>query len=112
MTAQITITNPGLAGRMDNIALTAIFPSGIEIDNRRIGGIEDKNVGINYQDYRDDRVLNYFGLNAGETISINIPLTAAYAGQYISPMIACEAMYDPSIYARHRSGTISIQTRK
>lgn len=112
MSAVISISNPGVAGRIDNIALTAVFPSGIEIDNRRIGGIDDKNSRITYQDFRDDRVLNYFGLNAGETISIEIPLTAAYAGQYIAPFIVCEAMYDPSIYAKYRSGTISIQTRK
>jgi uncharacterized protein YfaS (alpha-2-macroglobulin family) len=112
MSALITISNPGVAGRIDNIALTAIFPSGIEIDNRRIGGIDDKSSKITYQDYRDDRVMNYFGLNAGETMTIEIPLTAAYAGQYISPFIFCEAMYDPSIYAKYRSGTISIQTRK
>ena len=112
MTAFISIKNSGVAGRIDNIALTAIFPSGIEIDNRRIGGITDKSVLVDYQDFRDDRVINYFGLNAGETMALNIPLTAAYAGQYISPTIICEAMYDPSIYAKYRSGIVTIQSRK
>ncbi len=110
--AIVNVTNTGVAGRIDNIALSAIFPSGFEIDNRRIGGITDKSEKVNYQDFRDDRVINYFGLNAGETITLKIPLTAAYAGQYVSPAFFCEAMYDPTIYAKYRSGSVNIKTRK
>ncbi|HEX5625551.1 MAG TPA: alpha-2-macroglobulin family protein, partial [Saprospiraceae bacterium] len=110
--AEIIVSNPATGGRIDNIAMTAVFPGGLEIDNRRIGGIEELPSGIDFQDFRDDRVMSYMSLNAGEQKIIRIPLTAAYAGKYSAPAYYCEAMYDPSQYARYRSGSLQIRSRK
>jgi alpha-2-macroglobulin len=108
----ITIHNTGQTGRIDNIALTAVFPAGLELDNRRIGGLESHNAKLDYEDYRDDRICYYFGLNAGESLRINVPLTSSYPGKFGPPVFICEAMYDPGVYAKKSLAPLQIFTRK
>ena len=49
---------------------------------------------------RDDRVLSYFNLAAGESKTVKIKLNAAFLGEYYFPAISSEAMYQPNIRAR------------
>jgi uncharacterized protein YfaS (alpha-2-macroglobulin family) len=109
--------------RIDNIALTHIFPAGWEIHNDRMdnasaGGSREEvaqprnpwmfpngsrdatQASIDYTDIRDDRVLQYFGLGAGESIRFETRLNAAYRGRYYLPGVLAEAMYDATKYAR------------
>ncbi|MEP7197293.1 MAG: MG2 domain-containing protein [Saprospiraceae bacterium] len=109
LTARINISNTALLGRLNNLALTAVFPSGFEIVNRRIGGIDNSISGVDYMDFRDDRVYYYFGLNKGQHLQIEIPLVAAYIGSFMAPLFKCEAMYEPSVNAQYRNGSISIK---
>ncbi|MFZ1425052.1 MAG: MG2 domain-containing protein [Saprospiraceae bacterium] len=108
---RVTVSNIGTNGRLDNLALNLVVPSGIELENRRIGGIDSKNSRVDYQDYRDAKIISYFSLNTGETMAFNFPAIAAYPGKYIAPGIYCEAMYNPSIYAAYRYGVINIKSR-
>lgn len=110
--AVVVVTNNSNSGRLSNIALTTVFPSGFEIENRRIAGIEDDKTPVDYQDIRDDRVLSYFSLDQNQSIELRFNLTAAYPGNYIAPYFYCESMYDPSIYAKFRSGSYTIVPRK
>ncbi|MEI6456777.1 MAG: MG2 domain-containing protein [bacterium] len=101
--AEVKVTNPGLRGAYKNLALTQVFPSGWEITNARMSEAAaalTKASAYNYQDVRDDRVLTYFDLAAGETKVFKILLTAAYQGRFLLPSVQCEAMYDNSINAR------------
>jgi uncharacterized protein YfaS (alpha-2-macroglobulin family) len=112
--ARVTVKNM-TSLRIDNIALTQIFPAGWEIHNDRLDqqstsgqkeGAEPKNpldgsreatkAQVNYTDIRDDRVLQYFGLKAGEQIHFTTRLNAAYLGHYYLPSVLVEAMYDAS----------------
>lgn len=108
----VTLTNTSLVGRISNIALTTVFPSGFEIENRRVAGLNDTKSQVDYQDIRDDRVLSYFDLNSNQSIELRFHLTAAYPGKYIAPSFYCEAMYDPSIYSKFRAGNYTIVPRK
>ncbi|MEJ2043326.1 MAG: MG2 domain-containing protein [Reinekea sp.] len=83
---------------VDNLALTQIFPSGWEIENQRLQGIENSAV-FDYQDIRDDRVMTYFDLGAGESRSFELTLHATYAGLFFLPGIHAEAMYDNTYQA-------------
>ncbi|MEB4591914.1 MG2 domain-containing protein [Candidatus Thiothrix sp. Deng01] len=56
--------------------------------------------GVSYQDVRDDRVLSYFDLAAGESKAIKVRLNAAFLGEFYFPAISSEAMYQPGIRAR------------
>jgi len=101
--AQVTVTNPGSRGiRYDEMALTQVFPSGWEILNTRLSNIDRfKDATVpEYQDIRDDRVYSYFDIGRRKTHTYVVQLNAAYQGKYYLPAVACEAMYDNTIYAR------------
>lgn len=95
----VNVTNPGMMGNYNVLALTQMFPSGWEIINTRVNNqmTSVQNIGITYQDFRDDRVYSYFDLNAGRQISVTILLNATYKGNFYLPATYCEAMYDNTI---------------
>jgi uncharacterized protein YfaS (alpha-2-macroglobulin family) len=108
--AFVTVKNTGQMGDYQNLALTQVVPSGWEIINTRL----NQEAGIradvfDYQDIRDDRVLTYFDLKAGETKSFSILLNATYRGQFYLPMVNCAAMYDNHIYARKAGKWIQVE---
>ncbi len=94
-TLNITVTNPSTAA-IKNVALSTLLPSGMEIGTAST----DKPSGITYQDVRDDRVLSYFDLAAGETKTVSVKLNAAFLGEFYFPAISGEAMYQPAVRAR------------
>ncbi len=97
--AIVTVTNTG-SDKVSNIALSEKFPSGWEIRNDRIYRSDfSYPAGIDYQDFRDDRVYSFFSLAAGRSVTVSINLTAAYRGRFYLPAVSCEAMYDNSISA-------------
>jgi alpha-2-macroglobulin len=88
-------------GRIENIALTEMVPSGWEIRNTRLFeanyGITES--GFDYRDIRDDRVNTYFSLNQGETKTFVLILNSAYKGEFYQPSVWCEAMYTENCYS-------------
>jgi uncharacterized protein YfaS (alpha-2-macroglobulin family) len=100
--ATVTVSNPGMRGRIDQLALTQVFPSGWEIRNSRLEGTDAtlRNSPFDHQDIRDDRVLTYFSLGPGESRTWRIALNAAYTGRFHLPATVCEAMYDHALNAR------------
>ncbi|MCL2682744.1 MAG: MG2 domain-containing protein [Bacteroidales bacterium] len=110
--ATIRITNTSGSTTYTNLALTHIIPSGWEIFNTRLGneagsGREFPD-GITYQDIRDDRVLSYFDLSPGRSITVSVRLQAAYLGRFFMPAIACQAMYDNTVYARTTGAWVEV----
>lgn len=101
--AVVTVRNPGTRGNYQELALTQVFPSGWEIRNSRLEGTGQTIVNgpFNYQDIRDDRVLTYFNLFAGEAVTYRVLLNAAYTGRFHLPSTSCSAMYDNTINARN-----------
>jgi uncharacterized protein YfaS (alpha-2-macroglobulin family) len=107
--AEVSITNPGILGNYEQMALSQIFPSGWEIHNARISSDENA-TGVNtaysiprYQDIRDDRVFSYFSLPARQKVTYAVMLNASYLGKFYLPSISCEAMYNGRINA-HTAG--------
>jgi alpha-2-macroglobulin len=118
--------------RIDNIALTHIFPAGWEIHNDRLdnsnttdqrdappqhthfpwdvpdGSHDATDAHVDYTDIRDDRVLQYFGLRAGDSIRFTTRLNAAYRGRYYLPGVLVEAMYDATKSAHTRGRWIEV----
>ncbi|MBX3253165.1 MAG: hypothetical protein KF862_03400 [Chitinophagaceae bacterium] len=99
--AKVTIKNPGIRGRYNNMTLSQIFPGGWEILNTRLldneGGFKPS--AFTYQDIRDDRVYTHFDIREGETHTYYVMLNAAYLGRYFLPGVYCDAMYDNTISA-------------
>jgi len=101
--AVVKVSNPGLLGPCQNMALAQVFPSGWEIINSRMSDLASaatKASEYTYQDVRDDRVLTYFDLAAGETKTFKCKLMATYQGKFYLPPVLCEAMYYDIINAR------------
>ncbi|HTN08911.1 alpha-2-macroglobulin family protein [Agriterribacter sp.] len=99
--AKVTVRNPGIRGKYNNMTLSQIFPGGWEILNTRMLDNEGsfKSSPFSYQDIRDDRVYTHFNMKEGETLTYYVMLNAAYAGKYFLPGVYCEAMYDNTISA-------------
>ncbi|WP_236974617.1 alpha-2-macroglobulin family protein [Membranihabitans maritimus] len=99
---EVTVSNPGLRGTYEELALTQIFPSGWEIRNTRMD-IQSPNFisdSPEYEDIRDDRVYKYFDLKPNGSKTFSTILNASYLGTFYLPGIYCEAMYDRSIHAK------------
>ncbi len=101
-TAVVTVQN-SLEESFSDLALVQIFPSGWEIFNERLINVQaDSRASqqYNYRDIRDDRVLTYFNLGAGQSTTFRVKLQAAYRGNYYLPAVSCQAMYEPREQAR------------
>ncbi len=108
--AEVTVANPGTQGDYRQLALTQVVPSGWEIINTRLSGTDSLYVQsvYDYRDIRDDRVLTYFSLEAGERKTFTVLLNAAYVGQFYQPAIYAEAMYDNTINGKTESNYVEV----
>jgi len=109
--AEVTVTNPGIRGNYEQLALTQIFPSGWEIINARMSAMaaaEDGPSQFDYQYIGDDRVNTFFSLSAGRSKTFRVMLNTTYLGRFYLPATSCEAMYDHTIYARDAGGGIEV----
>ena len=99
--AKVKVTNTGLRGGYQEVALSHLLPSGWEIRNIRMApsGLVKDSV-FNYQDIRDDRVYTYFDIQQGKSKTFSVLLNASYLGRFYLPMVNAEAMYDATINAR------------
>lgn len=113
LSVTVTVTNPSAANDITDMALTQIMPSGWEIANERMLDQSDSPLvsrsNYTYRDYRDDRVLTYFNLKAGESKTFTLQLQAAYAGRFYLPAVMCEAMYDASTFARTTGQWVEVE---
>ncbi|MEM9681423.1 MAG: hypothetical protein AAF901_13955 [Bacteroidota bacterium] len=99
--------------RVNDVALTQIFPSGWEIVNTRFTDFGDTTVSnARYTDIRDDRVNFYFNLDRkGRTNSkktFTVMLNASYLGKYYLPGVQAEAMYDNDYLVRNKGQWIEV----
>lgn len=109
-TAEISVTNPGVAGNYRNLALNFAVPSGWEILNKRIHDVPDfiAESTYHYRDIRDNRVDTFFDLSAGETVTYRIELNASYSGRFYLPATKCEAMYDRGVFATEKGRWVEV----
>ncbi len=106
---RVKITNSGVRGDYQEVALSHVVASGWEIRNDRLEASRARAASaFDYQDVRDDRVYSYFDLKAGETKTVEIAANAAYLGRFYLPMITVEAMYDATISARAKGQWVEI----
>lgn len=106
----VSVSNNGLRGKVEELALTTIFPSGWEIQNGRLDQVAAHFQGETgeYQDFRDDRIHTYFDLNTNEKKTFRFLVNTSYVGNYYLPGISCEAMYDKSIQAFRKGKSCEI----
>ena len=101
--AVVTVTNLLTRNsRIEELAISQIFPSGWQIINTRLSGMGNvnKDSRADYRDYRDDRVYTFFDINGSTDYKYTVFLNASFAGEYYLPPVSVEAMYDNEIQAR------------
>lgn len=108
-----------LTSNIENIALTAVMPSGWQIRNERLEGAQLPK-GIDYLDIRDDRVLGYFSLwrdyywnyryqeRNQTSVTLRIILNASYAGKFYLPGWNASAMYNEKIQAKSKGYWVEV----
>lgn len=106
--ALVTISNPNKE-RINDIALSQLFPSGWEIVNTRFTDFgEGAKNKADYTDIRDDRVNFYFSLKKNEVRTFKVLLNASYLGKYYLPGVQAEAMYDNDYFARSKGRWVEV----
>lgn len=99
--------------RVNDVALTQIFPSGWEIVNTRFTDFGSSTTSqARFTDIRDDRVNFYFDLpkkGKRSTKTFNVMLNASYLGTYYLPGIQAEAMYDNEYLVRTKGKWVVIE---
>lgn len=95
---QVEVTN-NTHQKVEFLALNQLIPTGWEIINTRLNESVESAVNADYMDIRDDRVVYFFDLEAGQKRSFTSDLIAAYEGRFLLPSVRCEAMYDRRINA-------------
>ena len=108
--AEVSITNPGLRGDYEELALTQIFPSGWEILNNRLDDTNQLYEGTkpDYLDIRDDRVMTYFDLAKNSKITFRVYLNASYQGTFYMPAVFVGAMYDNGISSNTKGQWVKV----
>jgi hypothetical protein len=93
--------------QLSNLALSSLLPSGWEIINLRLEGVEPpewvKNMNATdgtYMDIRDDRVNWFFDLGYNGESNFVVKCNPTFAGSYRLPPVTVEPMYSPDYYAR------------
>ncbi len=107
--AMVTITRPSLSKDYENLAVSQMFPSGWEITNSRVlAASEASDIGLDYQDIRDDRVLSYYNGYRYGSKTIKVELTASYPGKWYLPPTWVEAMYEGSVSANSKGQWVEV----
>ena len=111
--AEVTVTNPGLRGNYEELALTQVFPSGWEIRNTRMDdeSFSEPVSRFEYQDIRDDRIYTYFDLAPNKSKIFRVQLNASYAGEFYYPAVTTSAMYDETISARSSGKWVNVEAQ-
>ena len=113
--ANVTLKNSSFYP-VRHVVLSQIFPAGWEILNTRYARPANpgaNEVGIQYQDVRDDRVYSHIDLlPSGRQVAIRVNLCAVYPGQFYLPPVSCEAMYDARIRANTKGQQVEVNMRK
>jgi uncharacterized protein YfaS (alpha-2-macroglobulin family) len=107
-----------VAGRIENVVVVNLLPSGLEVENARLETteqlpwIKDANLKPAYLDLRDDRILLFTDLPANEWQTFYSLVRAVAPGRFRLPPVQAEAMYNPSLRATGARGEITVKTRQ
>jgi uncharacterized protein YfaS (alpha-2-macroglobulin family) len=111
---------PGYGGKIEEVALVQVLPSGWEIDNTRLSG--EANPGWmktwhlkreEYLDIRDDRIMWFFDLPSyrNSYMDFVVKINAVTTGEFTLPPTLLEAMYNNNYRASKAGRKVIVQER-
>ena len=102
--------------RLDNLALTSLFPAGFDIVNERLSQDSGpawlrqlQRKSVDYTDIRDDRINWFFSLRAEQTMDFVVQVQPSYTGDFRWPGLVVESMYSPEFYGRLKGGRVQVR---
>ena len=107
-------------GRINNVALTQVLPSGWEVANTllesaNLASDDDSNSKtpksshFDFIDIRDDKIIWFFSLNGAQKSNFYIKLNAVTPGKYTLSGAFAEAMYDDSFGALSEGKSVLVK---
>jgi alpha-2-macroglobulin len=109
------ISLTGFEKSVDNIVITDLLPSCLEIENPRLSTSTELKwkskspLNVQYMDIRDDRLLLFTSLTRNETREFYYMLRVVNKGNFTLPVIGAEAMYDPEYHSYNGAGVVSVK---
>ncbi len=91
------------AGRLDNVVIQNLLPSGFEVENPRLKTTETltwatgDSIEPEYLDIRDDRILVFTDIPDAKWYNYYSLLRVVNPGVFVLPPVQAEAMYSPNI---------------
>ena len=101
-------------GRINNVALTQVLPSGWEVantllDSGNLASNAPKSSHFDFIDIRDDKIIWFFSLDGSKKSNFYIKLNAVTPGKYTLPGAFVEAMYDDSFQALSEGKSVLVK---
>jgi uncharacterized protein YfaS (alpha-2-macroglobulin family) len=117
---QLRIRLRSESGRLENLVVQQLLPSGLEIENPRLASSEElsgkadktPSLPLDHLDVRDDRLLLFSSLPDTKRRSYTALLRAVVPGRFRLPPIQAEAMYDPALRATGERGELAVRVRE
>ena len=111
-----------VAGAVENVVIQNLLPSGVEVENPRLETTETlpwatpsnlSAFGQTHLDLRDDRILLFTDLPAGDQWQTVYALVRAVSpGSFRLPPVHAEAMYNPALRATGQRGHLEVSLRQ
>jgi uncharacterized protein YfaS (alpha-2-macroglobulin family) len=97
---------------VENVVLTDMLPAGFEIENPRVGEVQDMNwikddSSPDYFDVRDDRI-NFFTTVDANPRNFYYLVRAVSLGNYVMGPVSADAMYDGEYHSYNGAGVVKI----
>ncbi|WP_022824124.1 alpha-2-macroglobulin family protein [Hymenobacter norwichensis] len=110
---KITLQSAQSAGEVQNVAITDLLPAGLEIENPRIGAVQDLTWATDaaqpdYLDVRDDR-LNLFTTASPTPKSFYYLCRAVSKGTFKLGPVSADAMYNAEYHSYNGAGTVRVR---
>lgn len=101
---------------VNNLAISDLVPAGFEIENPRLSESTSlnwikKTLYPEYMDVRDDRIVLFTGIGAGDTRKFYYMLRVVNAGKFRLAPIGAEAMYSPEFRSYNGAQTLMVEPR-
>lgn len=100
---------------VDYVAVVDRLPAGLEIESPRLSPQADgldwlkEQREADFTDVRDDRIMFFTDLAAGEERTFYYASRAVTEGRFVLPHVEAEAIYDPSVSARAGGGRFEVR---
>jgi uncharacterized protein YfaS (alpha-2-macroglobulin family) len=117
--AQITLEAKEVGEDIRNVAVTYRFPSGLEIENPRLG--RGKTLGwldqeslwkTDFIDIRDSRISFFGTLERGKKVVMAAALRATLSGKFSGGFVDANAMYDARVFSKIPAVDLTINREK